>query len=101
MFRKVLVTGGMALLVVSTLLGVQARAQEGAPVPTTPTTEFTADATTTSTSQPLTTVQRTTTGMAGTGPHDYVAWVSLAGVLSIAVGISMRGRRAEGNHYWR
>ena len=88
MFRKGLVAGGTALLVVSTLLGVPARAQD-AP-----------GSTTTSTTQPPTTVQRTTEGMAGTGPHDYVGWVSLLGVMSVAAGISMRGRRADGNH-WR
>ncbi|MEY2417341.1 MAG: hypothetical protein QOG90_21 [Actinomycetota bacterium] len=98
MFRKLLVTGGVGLLTVSAL-GVGARAQEQsrAPVPTTPTTlsvgvERSTDTTTT-------TAATGTTGMAGTGPHDYVAWVSLAGVLALAMGASMRGRRADGQHW--
>jgi hypothetical protein len=101
MFRKLLVMGGLGLLTISAF-GANARAQEQsrAPVPTTPTstsptTLFTGG--TTSTTQPATTVERST---ADTGPHDYVGWVSLAGVASIAVGISFRGRRANGNH-WR
>lgn len=106
MFRKVLMTGGAALLTVSAL-GVGARAQEQsrAPVPTTPTTLSVGG---TTTSQPAAVERSTdttaavagTAGMAGTGPHDYVAWVSLAGVAAMAMGISMRGRRADGAH-WR
>ena len=92
MFRKVLVAGGMLLLAVSAPL---ARAQEGAPVPTTPTTS--AFGVTTSTTQPPTTVERS--GVASTGPHDYVGWLSLAGVVSVALGISLRGRRANGAHF--
>jgi hypothetical protein len=102
MFRKLLVTGGVGLLAVSAF-GSGARAQEvsRAPVPTTPTSEATGTsgaAATTSTTQPPTIVERST---ADTGPHDYVGWVSIAGVVSIAAGISMRGRRADGRHYWR
>ncbi|HVT78945.1 MAG TPA: hypothetical protein VHD87_18025 [Acidimicrobiales bacterium] len=55
---------------------------------------------TTATTQPATTVTRSTDGMASTGPHDYVWWVSLAGVFAVATGVSMRGRRADGSH-WR
>jgi hypothetical protein len=74
-------------------------------VPTTPTTLSVGGPTT---SQPAAVERSTdttaavgaTTGMAGTGPHDYVAWLSLAGVVSMAMGISMRGRRADGEH-WR
>jgi hypothetical protein len=103
MFRKVLMTGGVGLLTVSAF-GVGARAQEQprAPVPTTPTTLSLGG---TTTSQPVAVERSTATtaaaaGMAGTGPHDYVAWVSLAGIASLALGVSMRGRRADGNH-WR
>jgi hypothetical protein len=104
MFRKLLVVGGVGLLTVSAL-GSSAGAQEQsrAPVPTTPTsssqtTLSVGGATGTTTTQPGATVERST---ANTGPHDYVGWLSLAGVVSIAAGISMRGRRADGNHYWR
>jgi hypothetical protein len=107
MFRKMLMTAGVALLTVSAL-GVGARAQEQsrAPVPTTPTSSSGATTTTlslggtaaTTTTVPATSVERST---ANTGPHDYVGWVSLGGVVSLALGISMRGRRADGNHYWR
>jgi hypothetical protein len=107
MLQKVLMTGGAALLTLSAL-GATAFAQEQsrAPVPTTPTSTT---ATTlsvggvagTTTTQPATSVQRSTEdGVANTGPHDYIAWVSLAGVVSVALGVSMRGRRADGNH-WR
>ena len=105
MFRKVLMTAGVALLTVSAL-GVGARAQEQsrAPVPTTPTsssgettTTLSLGGTSATTTTVATSVERST---ANTGPHDYVAWVSLAGVVSLALGISMRGRRANGNHYW-
>ena len=101
MFRKLLVMGGLGLLAISAF-GADARAQEQsrAPVPTTPTssspTTLSLDGTTTT--QPVTTVERSTT--ADTGPHDYVGWVSLGGVASIAVGMSLRGRRAAGSH-WR
>ena len=94
----------MGLLTVSAL-GSSAGAQEQsrAPVPTTPTsssqtTLSVGGSSATSTTLPPTSVERST---ANTGPHDYVGWLSLAGVISIAAGISMRGRRAEGNHYWR
>lgn len=102
MFHKVLMTGGVALLTVSAL-GATAHAQEQsrAPVPTTPTSLSVGGVTTTSTTQPATSVQRSTdSNVANTGPHDYVAWVSLAGVASLALGVSLRGRRADGNH-WR
>src|SRR5262245_38614102 len=99
MFRKLLVVGGVGLLSMSAL-GISARAQEQsrAPVPTTPTRSSVTFFTATSTTQPATTVQRST---ANTGPNDYVGWVSVAGVVAIAAGISMRGRRAVGRHYWR
>jgi hypothetical protein len=105
MFRKVLLTGGVGLLTVSAL-GVGARAQEQsrAPVPTTPTTLSVGGTTTTA---PVSVERSTDTTavagaapMAGTGPHDYVAWVTLAGVVAVALGASMRGRRADGDH-WR
>jgi hypothetical protein len=102
MFHKVLMTGGVALLAVSAL-GATAHAQEQsrAPVPTTPTTLSVGDVTTTSTTQPATSVERSSDdNVASTGPHDYVAWVSLAGVASLALGVSLRGKRADGNH-WR
>jgi hypothetical protein len=100
MFRKLLVMGGLGLLAISAF-GADARAQEQtrAPVPTTPTSisPTTLSVGGTTTTQPVTSVERST---AETGPHDYVGWVSLAGVASIALGISLRGRRADGNH-WR
>jgi hypothetical protein len=105
MFRKLLVVGGAGLLTVSAL-GSSAGAQEQsrAPVPTTPTSGQTATtlatgagaAGATTTTQPTTTVERST---ANTGPHDYIGWLSIAGVVSIAAGISMRGRRADGAHF--
>ena len=102
MFRKVLVVGGVGLLTVSALGGsAGAQEQSRAPVPTTPTSSSQTTLSTgsaTTTTQPPTSVERST---ADTGPHDYVGWLSLAGVVSIAAGISMRGRRADGNHFWR
>ena len=105
MFRKVLMTGGAVLLTLSAVaatFGIPAFAQEvaRAPVPTTPTSSTLSTGTVTT--QPAT-VERSSqdaTGVANTGPHDYVAWLSLAGVASVALGVSMRGRRADGSH-WR
>ena len=50
------------------------------------------------TTQPTTVVTRQG-GVADTGPRDYVGILTLIGVVSVAAGFSMRGRRADGAHY--
>ena len=51
-----------------------------------------------STTQPTTVVTRSG-GVADTGPRDYVGRLTLLGVVSVAVGVAMRGRRADGAHW--
>jgi hypothetical protein len=50
----------------------------------------------TTTTAPSTTVERTT---ASTGPNDYLYVVGAAGVIALAAGSRMRGRRPLGSHW--
>ena len=54
---------------------------------------------TTTTTQPVTTVDRSTDQMANSGPRDAVGVISLFGVIAFAVGFALRGRRAAGVHW--
>lgn len=57
-----------------------------------------AQTTTTSTTAPAATVERTTS-TANTGPNDYLPFVAAGGLLALGAGIQMRGRRTPGSHW--
>src|SRR5690348_11404176 len=104
MFRKLVMAGAMGLLAVAPSVA-PALAQQFAPVPTSPSpTSTTAPsavpAATTSTTEPVTTVQRSTDDFATTGPRDWVGLITLGGVVSFALGIALRGKRAPGQFYF-
>jgi hypothetical protein len=106
MFRKLVVAGAMGLLAVAPSMA-PALAQQFAPVPTSPSPTSTtapssvpATPATTSTTEPATTVQRSTDDFANTGPRDWVGLITLGGVISFALGIALRGKRAPGQFYF-
>jgi hypothetical protein len=102
MFRKLLLAGAIALLALAPSLA-PVRAQQFAPVPTSPTTAPpapVATAPTTSTTEPATTVDRTAGDFADTGPRDWIGWITMAGVVAIALGVTLRGKRAPGAFYF-
>jgi hypothetical protein len=57
-----------------------------------------AQTSTTSTTAPGTTVERTTS-TANTGPNDYLYFVAAGGMVALGAGMQMRGRRSAGAHW--